>query len=117
MTITIRLLPTKYEATLERLKEESKSNYADIAIRVTIAVLTIFLVQVFFSVYKYNRHLAIMLSAKAEALELVSNDDDARKELSREAVSIVKESIPGFGPNPRTPMEEAGRITERVWRR
>lgn len=49
-----------YEETLKRLSLQSQTNVADIAIRVTIAVLTIFLVQVFFSVYKYNRHLAIM---------------------------------------------------------
>jgi hypothetical protein len=105
---------TSYEATLNKLSLQSQSNYADIAIRVTIAVLTIFLVQVFFAVYKYNRHLAIMLAAKAEALELVGSDDDARKELCREAVSIVKESVPGFGQSPRTPIEEAVRTAERI---
>jgi hypothetical protein len=103
-----------YKADLARLSQQSQSNYADIAIRVTIAVLTIFLVQVFFSVYKYNRHLAIMLAGKAEALELVRNDDEARKELSREVISIVKETIPGFGSHPRTPIEEAIRATENI---
>jgi hypothetical protein len=102
-----------FKETLNRLSVQSQTNYADIAIRVTIAVLTIFLVQVFFSVYKYNRHLAIMLAAKAEALELAGNDAAARKELSREAVSIVKESVPGFGPHPRTPIEEATSMAER----
>lgn len=105
-----------YEATLNRLSQQSQSNYADIAIRVTIAVLTIFLVQVFFAVYKYNRHLAILLSAKAEALELVGNDDDARKELSREAVSIIKETVPGFASHPRTPIEEISRLADKVRR-
>jgi len=106
-----------YESTLNRLSQQSQSNYADIAIRVTIAVLTIFLVQVFFAVYKYNRHLAIMLAAKAEALELVGSDDDARKNLSREAVSIVKETVPGFGSQPRTPLEEITRFAEKVGKR
>jgi hypothetical protein len=101
-----------YKVAIARLSQQSQTNYADIAIRVTIAVLTIFLVQVFFSVYKYNRHLAIMLAAKAEALELAGNDDDARKELSREAVSIIKESVPGFGPQPRTPIDHAVRAVE-----
>jgi hypothetical protein len=103
-----------YEATLNSLKLQSQSNYADIAIRVTIAVLTIFLVQVFFSVYKYNHHHANMLAAKAEALELAGNDTDARKELSREAVSIVKESVPSFSPYPRTPIEEAIMMAEKL---
>jgi hypothetical protein len=101
-----------YKEALNRLSIQSQTNYADIAIRVTIAVLTIFLVQVFFSVYKYNRHLAIMLAAKAEALELAGNDVDARKDLSREAVNIVKESVPGFGPHPRTPINEATRMID-----
>lgn len=103
-----------YKEALNRLSLQSQTNYADIAIRVTIAVLTIFLVQVFFAVYKYNRHLAIMLAAKAEALELAGNDDDARKELSREAVNIIKESVPGFAPYLRTPIEEATRMVEKL---
>lgn len=106
-----------YEATLNKLSLQSQTNLADIAIRVTIAVLTIFLVQVFFSVYKCNRHLAIMLAAKAEALELAGNNDDARKELSLEAVNIVKESVPGFGSRPRTPIEEAVRAAEKLSKR
>ncbi|MGA9994087.1 MAG: hypothetical protein WBP93_01675 [Pyrinomonadaceae bacterium] len=103
-----------YRDTLNRLSQQSQSNYADIAIRVTIAVLTIFLVQVFFAVYKYNRHLANMLAAKAEALELAGSDDDSRKELSREAVSIVKESVPGFGTHPRTPFEEVVQMADKL---
>lgn len=106
-----------YKEAFNRLSLQSQTNYADIAIRVTIAVLTIFLVQVFFAVYKYNRHLAIMLGAKAEALELAGNDADARKELSREAVSIVKESVPGFGARPRTPLEEVVQMAEKLRKR
>lgn len=103
-----------FKETMDRLNLQSQTNYADIAIRVTIAVLTIFLVQVFFSVYKYNRHLAIMLAAKAEALELAGSDETARKELSREAITIVKESIPGFGAHPKTPLEQIAQAFERV---
>lgn len=103
-----------YKDSLSRLSQQSQTNYADIAIRVTIAVLTIFLVQVFFAVYKYNRHLANMLAAKAEALELAGNDEDSRKELSREAVSIVKESVPGFGASPRTPLEEIVQAADKL---
>lgn len=103
-----------YKDSLNRLSQQSQSNYADIAIRVTIAVLTIFLVQVFFAVYKYNRHLANMLAAKAEALELAGNDEDSRKELSREAVSIVKETVPGFGARPRTPLEEVIQVADKL---
>jgi hypothetical protein len=103
-----------FKDTLNRLSLQSQTNYADIAIRVTIAVLTIFLVQVFFSVYKYNRHLAIILAAKAEALELVGSDDGARKELSKEAIGIVKESIPGFGAQPKTPLEQLVSAFEKV---
>jgi hypothetical protein len=106
-----------YKDTLGRLSQQSQLNYGDIAIRVTIAVLTIFLVQVFFAVYRYNRHLAIMLAAKAEALELAGNDDDSRKDLSREAVSIIKESIPGFGAHPKTPIEEIVRAVDRLRKR
>ncbi|HEX8499570.1 MAG TPA: hypothetical protein VF659_03180 [Pyrinomonadaceae bacterium] len=103
-----------YEATLNRLSQQSQTNLPDIAVRVTIAVLTIFLVQVFFSVYKYNRHLSMMLAAKAEALELAGSDEAAKKKLSLEAVDIVKEGLPGFGPSPRTPMEEVIRAAERL---
>jgi hypothetical protein len=106
-----------YKDSLNRLSQQSQSNYADIAIRVTIAVLTIFLVQVFFAVYKYNRHLSNMLAAKAEALELAGNDEDSRKELSREAVSIVKESVPGFGARPRTPLEEVVQAADKLRKR
>lgn len=108
---------SSYEGTLNRLSTQSQTNLADIAVRVTIAVLTIFLVQVFFSVYKYNHHLASVLAAKAEALELVSNDDEARGELSHEAIAIVKESVPGFGAQPRTPYEQAAALAEKFSKR
>lgn len=107
----------KYKTTLYNLTVQSQTNAADIAIRVTIAVLTIFLVQVFFAVYKYNHYLADMLAAKAEALELAGNDTDARKKLSREAASIVREGVPGFGAAPRTPIEEATRLAEKFAKR
>jgi hypothetical protein len=106
-----------YEATLNRLSLQTQSNYADIAIRVTIALLTIFLVQVFFAVYKYNRHLANILAAKAEAFELAGSEEDARKELCREAASMIKEGVPGFGQPPRTLIEEAVRAAERLRKR
>lgn len=105
------------EATLNRLTVQSQTNLADIAVRVTIAVLTIFLVQVFFAVYKYNRHLGSVLAAKAEALELAANDEDARRELSHEAIAIVKESVPGFGPQPRTLYQQAVGVAEKFAKR
>lgn len=108
---------TTLEGTLSRLTTQSQTNVADIAIRVTIAVLTIFLVQVFFSVYKYNRHLGSLLAAKAEALELAANDEDARRELSHEAIAVVKESVPGFGPQPRTVYEQAIGVAEKFAKR
>lgn len=96
-----------YKEAIDNVERISNISWPDIAARVTIALLTLFLVQIFFSVYRFNRQLSSILSAKAEALELIGQDKEDEKLLRQELVATVKESTPGFGPIPKTFLQEA----------
>ena len=108
----------EYEKVFEDVKKSSQTSWADIAARGTIALLTLFLVQIFFSVYKFNRQLSSSLSAKAEAIEMIASDKDSEQLLNKELISIVKQHLPGFGKEPKTLLHEAidlaGNLKEHV---
>jgi type II secretory pathway component PulC len=108
----------EYEKVFEDVKKLTQTSWADIAARGTIALLTLFLVQIFFSVYKFNRQLSSSLSAKAEAIEMIASDKDSEQLLNKELISVVKQHLPGFGKEPKTPLHEAidlaGKLKEHV---
>lgn len=61
---------SSYKVILENIEKQSYVSWPDIAMRMTIAALTLFLVQIFFHIYKYNQQQASQLLTKAEVLEL-----------------------------------------------
>jgi hypothetical protein len=95
-----------YQQFLRDIAERTQTSWPDIAIRVTLAVLTLFLVQIFFAVYKYSQHLSNVLAAKAEALELLSVTPEDRQHVRNEMIALVREGVPGFGSGPNTPLQE-----------
>jgi len=96
-----------YKEALDRIEQKSSTSWPDIAVRVTIAALTLFLVQIFFHVHKYNRRLVNSLYAKAEALELIGGDSDAQKHMRKAVISTIIDASPTFDRGPRTPVEQA----------
>jgi hypothetical protein len=104
----------RYSQLFEKTASRAQTDWSEVAIRVTIAVLTLFLVQIFFSVYKYNRQLSAALSGKAEALEIIGENEESRDLLRGKLVSIIDQYQPGFGPAPRTPISEAIELVEKA---
>ena len=102
-----------YHALLEDIQKQSLISWPDIALRITIAVLTLFLVQVFFHIYKYNQQESAYLFSKAEILELF-DDPEADKDELRKALLARIETAPKFGRSPKTPTEQIINILERV---
>ncbi|HEX4954889.1 MAG TPA: hypothetical protein VF017_15975 [Thermoanaerobaculia bacterium] len=95
-----------YEQLLKTIQTQSQTSWPDIAIRATIAVLTLLLVQIFFSVYKYHSHQAAVLAQKAESLQLIASDQEASALLRREVVKTVSVSPQPFGEAPKTAVQE-----------
>ena len=77
-------------------------NWEHIAMRGTIAALTIFLVQIFFHIFKYNQTQESLLSSKAEVLELYKEDEPKRKDLRAYFLSKI-DSNPAFSKSPKAP--------------
>ena len=94
-----------YQQLLNEARISEKTSWQDIAIRATIAILTLFLVQIFFSVFRYNRSLSNLLAAKAEALELTKDDPEAVHQLRLQVTSVLSASLPSFSSGPRTPLD------------
>jgi hypothetical protein len=103
-----------YQALLRDIAAKAQTSWPDIAIRATVAILTLFLVQIFFSVYKYSLHLSNILAAKAEALELVGVSSEDRQNLRKEMIAVATEGAPGFSPGPNTPLQELLDIVEKL---
>jgi hypothetical protein len=103
-----------YQSLLREISASMQTSWPDIAIRATIAVLTLFLVQIFFAVYKYSQHLSNLLAAKAEALELVGVAEQDRRQLRKEMISLAKERTPTFGAGPNTPLQELLDLLEKL---
>jgi hypothetical protein len=98
--------PNDYRVFLKDIADKLQTSWPDIAIRVTLAVLTLFLVQIFFAVYKYNQHLSNLLAAKAEALELLAVTPEDRQRVRSEMIPLATESLPGFAAGPQTPLQD-----------
>jgi len=103
-----------YEVLLRDIADKTQTSWPDIAIRATVAILTLFLVQIFFSVYKYSQHLSNLLARKAEALELLGVFAEDRQGVRKEMIAVAKEGFPGFSAGPNTPLQDVIDILDKL---
>lgn len=94
-----------YKNIVENIEKQSYVSWPDIAMRITIAALTLFLVQIFFHIYKYNQQQSSHLFTKAETLELYKETGADQGELRIGLLSKV-DSNPKFDKAPTTPTEQ-----------
>lgn len=102
-----------YKQLLENLQKKESYNISEIIMRVAIAALTFFLVQVFLRIYKYNKQQNTSLLTKAEVLELFNEPGTDMKKL-REILASKIEENPKFGNSPTTPIEQIINIAEKA---
>lgn len=95
-----------YAETLLHIEEQSKTSWTDIAMRITIAALTLFLVQVFFHIYKYNKMREAALQSKLDVLILF---DDPKADLNTLRAELLAKlgSDPRFDRSPPTMIDQA----------
>jgi hypothetical protein len=101
-----------YQKLIEDIQKQSYISWPDIVMRVTIAALTLFLVQVFFHIYKYNRQQSSNLFTKAEILELYKDPEADRDELRRILLSKTDPHLK-FEKDPSSPSEQIIQIIEK----
>jgi len=94
-----------YKSIIENIEKQSYVSWPDIAMRITIAALTLFLVQIFFHIYKYNQQQASHLFTRAEILELYKESGADQSELRLGLLAKV-DSNPKFEKSPSTPTEQ-----------
>lgn len=102
-----------YKQLLENLQKKESYNIKEIIMRVAIAALTFFLVQVFLRIYKYNKQQNTSLLTKAEVLELFNEPGTDMKKL-REILASKIEENPKFGNTPTTPIEQIINIADKA---
>lgn len=91
-----------YKSLIESIERQSLTSWPDIAMRVTIAALTLFLVQIFFHIYKYNQQQSSMLYNRAELLELHCEPNADINEL-RKSLLNKEDYLPKFDNGPESP--------------
>lgn len=94
-----------YKTTIEKIEKQSNISWTDIAMRITIAALTLFLVQIFFHIYKFNQQQASQLFTKAEIMELYKESGADQNALRSGLLSKI-DSTPNFEKTPPTPTEQ-----------
>ena len=102
-----------YKQLLENIQKKESYNLSEIIMRVAIAALTFFLVQVFLRIYKYNKQQYTSLLTKAEVLELFNEPGTDMKKL-REILASKIEENPKFGNTPTTPIEQIINIADKA---
>ena len=102
-----------YKQLLENIQKKESYNISEIIMRVAIAALTFFLVQVFLKIYKYNQQQNTILLTKAEVLELFNEPGSDMKKL-REILASKIEENPKFGNTPSTPIEQIINIADKA---
>jgi hypothetical protein len=93
-----------YKKLMEKIDKQSYISWPDIAMRIAIAALTIFLVQILFHIYKYNQQQASQLLNKAEMIELYKEENANHDDLRTGLLSKV-DAIPRFENDPSTPTD------------
>ncbi len=105
------------KAIAERLKlyESNKLQWDQIIMRVSLAILTVFLVQIFFNVYKYHQVQTNYLENKLEALRLfaLSENEEEQKQFRKTILSNINKS-PGFGKDPSSPIDQVIKMAEKI---
>lgn len=99
-----------YEIVLQKIEKRAQNittGWQDLAMKISIAVLSLFLVQVFFHIYKFNQQQYSYLLARAEALQLFKDTPDQDLKEMRNAVLAKMEVSPRFGKNPQSAIELA----------
>lgn len=94
-----------YQQTIQNIEKQTVVSWPDIAMRVTIAALTLFLVQVFFNIYKYNQQQLANLLTRAETLELY-RETGADQEALRTGLLAKLDTNPSFDKTPVSPTEQ-----------
>jgi cbb3-type cytochrome oxidase subunit 3 len=120
--VTLTHLADKMSSIAHSLGEaEAKAQLAwsEMLSRLAIAALTLFLIQIFFSMYRYARRGSDSLAERAAALELVADQlerapPEAKGKLIDELVSLLRFEPALFGAEPKTPLGEAVKLAEAV---
>jgi hypothetical protein len=102
-----------YQQLLENIQKKESYNVSEIIMRIAIAALTFFLVQVFLRIYKYNQQQNTILLTKAEVLELYNYPNSDMQKL-REILASKIEENPKFGNTPSTPIEQIINIADKA---
>lgn len=104
-----------YKDVLDNIQRSEIISWEDIAIRITIAALTLFLIQIFFHIYKYNQQQASSLRSKAEVLILFNESGADLNDLRNGLLSKLSTEAK-FGKDPTTPTEQIINIIDGVRR-
>jgi len=94
-----------YQQIIQNIEKQTVVSWPDIAMRVTIAALTLFLVQVFFNIYKYNQQQVSNLVTRAETLELYKETGANQEEL-RSGLLNKLDTSPSFDKTPSSPADQ-----------
>jgi hypothetical protein len=97
--------PVVEAAAKSYVDAQSRTNWGDVAIRITVAVLSLFLVQVFFSVYKYAMIAAMRLSERLDGIIALSRDKSP--EAKAKLLHLLASADGGsFGREPTLPIKD-----------
>ncbi|WCO03554.1 hypothetical protein [Psychroserpens ponticola] len=94
-----------YKVLISNIEKESYISWPDIAMRITIAALTLFLVQIFFHIYKYNQRQESSLLTKIELFKLFTDEKAQLDDLRNGLISKVNSEIE-FEKSPSSPTEQ-----------
>ena len=95
----------KYDELLANTLQKKEISWGDLAMRVTIAALTLFLVQIFFHIYKYNQLQESHLFSKAEMMKLFNEQGSDKESLRKGMLEKTQPDVP-FGKGPTSPTEK-----------
>ncbi len=101
---------SKYEVVLQKIEKRSQNaitGWQDIVMRISIAVLSLFLVQVFFHIYRFNQQQSSHLWTKSEILELFKDSSEENLQEMRNTILSRMDSSPKFGKSPQSPIDLA----------
>lgn len=101
-----------YKELIGKIEQESYISWPDIAMRITIAALTLFLVQIFFHIYKYNQRQESNLLSRIEVFKLYTDEKAEINQLRNGLVSKMNSNIE-FEKSPTSPTEQIINIIEK----
>ena len=108
---------SNYETVLQKIEKRSQSavtSWQDIVMRISIAVLSLFLVQVFFHIYRFNQQQSSHLWSKSETLELFKDGSEEQLQEMRSIILSKMDSSPKFGKAPTSGIEQVLEILNKA---